>query len=49
MSDLNIYFIGYNLMTASKFDLWDVELGDGRGASYPLTKTFNFGIKCTFK
>ncbi|UYQ95937.1 TonB-dependent receptor [Chitinophaga horti] len=49
MSDLNMYFIGYNLMTVSQFDLWDVELGDGRGASYPLTKTFNFGIKCTFK
>lgn len=49
MSNLNIYFIGYNLVTLSEFDMWDVELGDGRGAQYPLTKTFNIGIKCTFK
>ncbi|WP_354361129.1 TonB-dependent receptor [Pedobacter sp. UYP30] len=49
MSNLNIYFIGYNLFTASQFKLWDVELGDGRGAQYPLLKTFNFGIKTTFK
>lgn len=49
MSNLSIYFIGYNLVTLSKFDLWDVELGDGRGSQYPLTKTFNIGIKCTFK
>ncbi|WP_162946187.1 TonB-dependent receptor [Chitinophaga barathri] len=49
MANLNIYFIGYNLMTVSEFTMWDVELGDGRGAQYPLTKTFNIGIKCTFK
>jgi TonB-linked SusC/RagA family outer membrane protein len=49
MSNLSLYFIGYNLWTMSKFDLWDVELGDGKGAQYPLTKTFNFGIKCSFK
>ena len=49
MSNLNIYFIGYNLWTMSGFKLWDVELGDGRGAQYPLMKTFNLGIKCTFK
>lgn len=49
MSNMNIYFIGYNLWTKSEFKLWDVELGDGRGAQYPLTKTFNLGIKCTFK
>lgn len=49
MSNLSIYFIGYNLWTASKFDMWDVELGDGKGATYPLIKTYNFGIKCSFK
>ncbi|WP_295124879.1 TonB-dependent receptor [uncultured Chitinophaga sp.] len=48
-SNVSLYFIGYNLWTASQFDMWDVELGDGRGAQYPLTKTYNFGIKCTFK
>jgi TonB-linked SusC/RagA family outer membrane protein len=49
MSNLNIYFIGYNLWTASGFKLWDVELGDGKGANYPLLKTYNLGVKCTFK
>lgn len=49
MSNLSLYFIGYNLWTKSEFDMWDVELGDGKGAQYPLTKTFNFGIKCSFK
>lgn len=49
MSNFSIYFIGYNLWTVSGFKLWDVELGDGRGAQYPLLKTYNMGIKCTFK
>lgn len=49
MSNLSLYFIGYNLWTKSEFGMWDVELGDGKGAQYPLTKTFNFGIKCSFK
>ncbi|MDN3580901.1 TonB-dependent receptor [Mucilaginibacter flavus] len=49
MSNLSIYFIGYNLWTVSGFKLWDVELGDGRGAQYPLLKTYNLGLKCTFK
>jgi TonB-linked SusC/RagA family outer membrane protein len=49
LSNLNIYFIGYNLWTLSGFKLWDVELGDGRGAQYPLTKTYNLGIKCSFR
>ncbi len=49
MSNLNIYFIGYNLFTVSDFKLWDVELGDGKGAQYPLLKTFNFGVKGSFK
>jgi TonB-linked SusC/RagA family outer membrane protein len=49
MSNLNIYFIGYNLWTLSDFKLWDVELGDGKGANYPLLKTYNLGIKATFR
>jgi TonB-linked SusC/RagA family outer membrane protein len=49
LSNLNIYFIGYNLVTFSGFNLWDVELGDGRGSQYPLVKTYNLGIKTTFK
>jgi hypothetical protein len=49
MSSLSLYFIGYNLWTMSGFKLWDVEMGDGRGAAYPLVKTYNFGVKATFK
>lgn len=48
MSNLDIYFIGYNLATFSGFKLWDVELGDGRGSSYPLLKTYTFGVRCNF-
>ncbi|SFA44406.1 TonB-linked outer membrane protein, SusC/RagA family [Pedobacter suwonensis] len=47
-SNLNIYFIGYNLLTTSEFKLWDVELGDGRGSQYPLLKTYNMGLRCNF-
>ncbi|WP_207535331.1 SusC/RagA family TonB-linked outer membrane protein [Desertivirga arenae] len=49
MTNLSLYFIGYNLWTISGFKLWDVELGNGRGSQYPLTKTFNLGVKCSFK
>lgn len=49
MSNLSVYFIGENLWTLSGFKLWDVELGDGRGGQYPLLKTYNLGLKCTFK
>jgi TonB-linked SusC/RagA family outer membrane protein len=48
VSNLNVYAIGYNLLTVSDFKLWDVELGDGRGAQYPLMKTYNLGIRCMF-
>jgi len=48
LSHLNIYFIGYNLATISGFKLWDVELGDGNGAAYPLLKTYNLGVKMMF-
>ena len=48
VSNLNVYFIGYNLLTFSEFKLWDVELGDGRGSQYPLLKTYNLGLRCTF-
>ncbi|SFN23105.1 TonB-linked outer membrane protein, SusC/RagA family [Chitinophaga sp. YR627] len=49
LSSMNLYFIGNNLATISGFKLWDVELGDGRGAGYPLVKTFNVGAKLTFR
>jgi len=48
LNSLRLYLIGYNVATLSEFKMWDVELGDGKGASYPLTKTFNMGIDCQF-
>lgn len=48
LSDLNLYFTGYNLLTFSEFKLWDVEMGDGRGSQYPLLKTYNLGLRCSF-
>lgn len=48
LDNFRLYFIGYNLATFSKFDLWDVELGDGRGARYPLLKTYSVGVDLRF-
>jgi TonB-linked SusC/RagA family outer membrane protein len=43
-----LFFIGYNLLTFSKFNLWDVELGSGRGTNYPNMKTFSLGVDLNF-
>ncbi|RXF67991.1 SusC/RagA family TonB-linked outer membrane protein [Arcticibacter tournemirensis] len=48
MSNFRVYAVGYNLLTFSSFKLWDVELGDGKGAQYPLMKTYSVGIDCRF-
>lgn len=48
ISNCRIYAVGYNAATFSSFKLWDVELGDGKGAQYPLLKTYNLGIDCRF-
>ncbi len=48
LSSATIYFQGFNLMTFSDFDLWDVELGDGRGAAYPQQKIYSVGLQVTF-
>ncbi|MGQ8336971.1 TonB-dependent receptor [Sunxiuqinia sp. A32] len=47
-SNFRIYAIGYNVATFSDFKMWDVELGDGKGAQYPLVKTYNFGFDFQF-
>lgn len=44
----SVFFSGQNLMTWSPFDFWDVELGDGRGTSYPSTKMYSVGINVNF-
>lgn len=49
LSNVRVYFTGYNLATFSSFKFWDVELGDGKGANYPLLKTYNIGFELNFK
>ncbi|QOD62345.1 TonB-dependent receptor [Polaribacter haliotis] len=45
---LRIFINGTNLLTFSKWDFWDPELGDGNGAVYPNISTYNFGLRLTF-
>jgi TonB-linked SusC/RagA family outer membrane protein len=42
-----IYVSGTNLLTFSKFKLWDVEMA-GNGLGYPVQKVFNLGINVAF-
>ncbi len=44
----SIFVSGYNLLTWSPFDFWDVELGDGRGTRYPNVSTYTVGISLNF-
>lgn len=43
LSNCRIYFNGLNLVTWSRFKMWDPELG-GNGFNYPIQKVFNFGL-----
>ncbi|MBB4034177.1 TonB-linked SusC/RagA family outer membrane protein [Dysgonomonas hofstadii] len=47
LSYLYFYVSGQNLLTFSKFKLWDPELGSN-GAKYPLTRMITFGIRAQF-
>lgn len=47
IDNLRIYLSGVNLLTFSKFKLWDPEMaGDGLG--YPIQKVYNIGLQVTF-
>lgn len=43
ITNCRIYFNGLNLVTWSKFKMWDPELR-GNGFSYPIQKVYNLGI-----
>ena len=45
---MRAYLLGTNLLTISKFKLWDPEIGGGNGLSYPLQKTFTLGFQYNF-
>lgn len=44
---VRIYATGLNLFSASKFKLWDVEMG-GNGLGYPIQKVINVGAQVSF-
>ncbi|MGJ7032656.1 SusC/RagA family TonB-linked outer membrane protein [Niabella hirudinis] len=46
-SGIRVYFSGNNLLTFSKFKLWDVEMG-GNGLAYPIQKVYNLGVHFNF-
>ncbi|WP_029905291.1 TonB-dependent receptor [Prevotella sp. 10(H)] len=44
LKDARLYFMATNLLTFSKFKLWDPELGSSNGQRYPLSRTFTLGL-----
>lgn len=46
---MRFYLRGSNLLTFSKFDLWDPEQGGGSGLKYPTQRVFNVGFQMTIK
>jgi len=44
MSDVRIFIAGSNLLTWSKFKLWDPESTQPRGEEYPLTRSITLGL-----
>ena len=47
LSSARIYINGSNLLTFSKFKLWDVEMG-GNGLGYPIQQVVNLGLNLNF-
>ena len=43
-NNIRVFIVGTNLLTFSKFKLWDPEMGSPRGEDYPLPKAYTFGI-----
>lgn len=40
-----IFLRGSNLLTFSRFDLWDPEIGSSNGLRYPILKSLSFGLE----
>ena len=47
IQNVRIYLTGNNLLSFSKFKLWDPEMG-GNGLGYPIQKVYNAGININF-
>ncbi|MCP9611507.1 SusC/RagA family TonB-linked outer membrane protein [Coprobacter tertius] len=48
VSGARVYVMGTNLLTWSKFDLWDPELNTNNGVSYPNVRTYSVGLSFNF-
>ncbi len=48
LSTVRIYAQGVNLLTFSKFKLWDPELNASNGNTYPQMRTYSFGLNIAF-
>ncbi|MDN3665359.1 SusC/RagA family TonB-linked outer membrane protein [Algibacter miyuki] len=44
LEKFRVYASATNLLTISKFDLWDIEMG-GNGLGYPVQRVFNVGLQ----
>lgn len=44
INNMRVFFLGTNLLTFSKFKLWDPEMNSSNGQAYPLAKSFTIGI-----
>ncbi|MDO5969854.1 TonB-dependent receptor [Flavivirga aquimarina] len=47
LTKCRFYASGINLLTFSRFKLWDPEMG-GNGLAYPIQKVINFGVQMSF-
>lgn len=47
LQSFRLYFSGLNLLTISKFKMWDPEMG-GNGLGYPIQQVFNVGLNVNF-
>ncbi|KAA8476399.1 TonB-linked SusC/RagA family outer membrane protein [Arcticibacter tournemirensis] len=47
VNSMRLFFMGTNVLTFSKFKLWDPEMNSSNGQQYPLAKTFTFGVSAT--
>ncbi len=47
VNNLRLFFMGTNVLTFSKFKLWDPEMNSSNGQQYPLAKTFTVGLTAT--
>jgi TonB-linked SusC/RagA family outer membrane protein len=44
MNKLRFYVTGLNVLTFSSFKMWDPEMGSSTGETYPLPKSWTFGL-----